>query len=67
MGSALDIRHFWVRKKIDLDDYISRLESEGKQDHVEKLRKLQDEGVETLIKVVEIKSDEEWDGAGLQI
>ncbi len=63
MGSALDIRHFWVRKKIDLDDYISRLESEGKQDHVEKLKKLQDEGVETLIKVVEIKSDEEQDEA----
>jgi type III restriction enzyme len=49
--------------KIDLDEYISRLESEGKQDHVEKLRKLQDEGVETLIKVVEIKSDEEQDEA----
>ncbi|GEM_PF-4967493 len=47
MGSALDIGHFWVRKKIDLDDYISRLESEGKQDHIEKLRKLQDEGVQT--------------------
>ena len=26
--------------KIDLDEYISRLESEGKQDRVEKLRKL---------------------------
>ena len=26
--------------KIDLDGYISRLESEGKQDRVEKLRKL---------------------------
>jgi type III restriction enzyme len=49
--------------KIDLDWYISRIESEGKQDHVEKLRKLQDEGIETLIKVVEIKSDEEQDEA----
>ncbi|MBW2671016.1 MAG: hypothetical protein JRD87_14270 [Deltaproteobacteria bacterium] len=49
--------------KIDLDNYISRLESEGKQDHLEKLKKLQDEGVETLIKVVEIKSDEEQDEA----
>ncbi|MBL7084049.1 MAG: hypothetical protein ISS41_10555, partial [Candidatus Aminicenantes bacterium] len=49
--------------KIDLDDYISMLESEGKEDHLEKLRKLQDEGIETLIKVVEIKSDEEHDEA----
>lgn len=49
--------------KIDLDDYVSRLESEGKQDHVKKLRKLQDEGIETIIKVVEIKSDEEQDEA----
>ncbi len=47
--------------KIDLDEYITRLESEGKQDHLEKLKKLQDEGVETIIKVVEIKSDEEQD------
>jgi len=49
--------------KIDLDEYISRLESEGKQDHLEELKKLQDEGLETLIKVVEIKSDEEQDEA----
>ncbi|MBW1969707.1 MAG: hypothetical protein JRI82_09470, partial [Deltaproteobacteria bacterium] len=49
--------------KIDLDEYISRLKSEGKQDHLEELKKLQDEGVETLIKVVEIKSDEEQDEA----
>ncbi len=49
--------------KIDLDDYISRLESEGKEDHLEELRNLQDEGIETLIKVVEIKSDEEQDEA----
>ncbi|MBW2606922.1 MAG: DEAD/DEAH box helicase family protein [Deltaproteobacteria bacterium] len=49
--------------KIDLDDYISRLDSERKEDHLEKLKKLQDEGIETLIKVVEIKSDEEQDEA----
>jgi len=49
--------------KIDLDDYISRLESEGKEDHLEELKNLQDEGIETLIKVVEIKSDEEQDEA----
>ena len=49
--------------KIDLDEYISRLESEGMDAHLEKLKKLQDEGIETLIKVVEIKSDEEQDEA----
>jgi type III restriction enzyme len=49
--------------KINLDEYISRLESKGKQDHLENLKKLQDEGIETLIKVVEIKSDEEQDEA----
>jgi len=64
MGSALDIGHFWVRKKVNPDAYISRLENEGgKQDPVEKLRKLQNEGIETIIKVVEIKSDEEQDEA----
>ena len=49
--------------KIDLDDYISRLESEGKEDHLGELKRLQDEGIEALIKVVEIKSDEEQDEA----
>ncbi len=49
--------------KIDLDEYISKLESEGKQNHLEELKKLQDEGMETIIKVVEIKSDEERDEA----
>lgn len=38
-GSALDIGHIWVRKKIDLDDYISRLETEGKEDNLEELKK----------------------------
>ena len=52
---------FFIR--IDLDNYISRLESEGKENHLEKLKNLQDEGIETLIKVVEIKSDEEQDEA----
>jgi len=52
---------FFIR--IDLDDYISRLESEGKEDNLEELRNLQDEGIEILIKVVEIKSDEEKDEA----
>ena len=49
--------------KIDLDDYISRLESEGKEDNLEELKNLQDEGKETIIKVVEIKSDEEQEEA----
>jgi len=49
--------------KIDLDEYISMLESEGKREYLENLKKLQDEGIETLINVVEIKSDEERDEA----
>jgi len=48
---------------IDLNNYISRLESEGREAHLTELRKLQDEGIETLIKVVEIKSDEDQDEA----
>jgi len=40
------------------------LENEGgKQDQIEKPRKLQDEGRETLVKVVEIKSDEDQNEA----
>ena len=50
---------FFIR--IELDDYISRLESEGKEDNLGKLRNLQDEGIEALIKVVEIKSEEDQD------
>jgi len=49
--------------KIDLDEYISSLEGEGIKEHLEELKKHQDEGIETLIKVVEIKSDEEQDEA----
>ena len=49
--------------KIDLDEYISKLESKGKETHLEALKKLQDEGIESLTKVVEIKSDEEQDEA----
>ena len=52
---------FFIR--IDLDEYISKLESEGEKDHLDELEKLQDEGIEILIKVVEIKSDEEQDEA----
>ena len=49
--------------KIDLDKYISKIESEGHTKNLEVLKKLQDEGIETVIKVVEIKSDEESDEA----
>ena len=49
--------------KIDLDGYISRLAIEGMADYLEDLKKLQDEGIKTLIKVVEIKSDEDHDEA----
>jgi type III restriction enzyme len=47
--------------KIDLAEYISRLEAEGTEDHLDALRELENEGIETLISVVEIKSDEEED------
>ncbi len=47
--------------KIKLDEYISRLESSGIEDHLDVLKELQDEGIEILIKVVEIKSNEEQD------
>lgn len=50
---------FFIR--IDLDEYISRLESDGTENHLDELKELQNEGVEILIKVVEIKSDEEED------
>ena len=49
--------------KIDLAEYISKLDGEGNPDRLEKLKKLQDDGVESIIKVVEIKSDEEQDEA----
>ena len=49
--------------KINIDDYISTLESNGSLNHLENLRNLQDEGIESLVKVVEIKSDEERDEA----
>ena len=49
--------------KMDLAEYISGIESDGNPSHLEKLKKLQDDGIESLIKVVEIKSDEEQDEA----
>jgi hypothetical protein len=35
--------------KINIDDYISKLESNGSLNHLENLRKLQDEGIKSLI------------------
>ncbi len=49
--------------KMDLAEYISGIESDGTPGHLGKLKKLQDDGIESLIKVVEIKSDEEQDEA----
>ncbi|MBU4415027.1 MAG: hypothetical protein KJ976_07965, partial [Proteobacteria bacterium] len=49
--------------KINIDNYISKLESNGSLNHLENLRNLQDEGIESLIRVVEIKSDEDQEEA----
>lgn len=49
--------------KIDLDTYIKTLKNKGERDHLGKLIDLQEKGIETIIKVVEIKSDEDEDEA----
>jgi len=49
--------------KINLDDYIALLKKKGAVRHLDKLRDLQEEGIETIIRVVEIKSDEDDDEA----
>jgi type III restriction enzyme len=49
--------------KIDLDNYLAKLAAEGQAAHLEALKNLQDEGVEYLIRVVEIKSDDDDDEA----
>ena len=49
--------------QIRIEDYIEVLEDKGRTAPLEKLKTLQDEGVETLVKVVEIKSDEDQDEA----
>jgi len=46
---------------VNLEGYIYKLESEAQFDNIAKLKKYQDEGIETLIKVIEIKSDEDID------
>ncbi len=49
--------------KIELAEYISRLEATGEEDHLDALKELENQGIDTLIIVVEIKSDEEEDEA----
>ncbi|MBW6485000.1 MAG: DEAD/DEAH box helicase family protein [Syntrophobacterales bacterium] len=49
--------------KLALDAYIALLKRKGETGHLEALRDLQDKGYETLIRVVEIKSDEDDDEA----
>lgn len=49
--------------KINLDQYIALLKRKGETGHLEELRNLQDQGYETLIRVVEIKSDDDDDEA----
>ncbi|MBN2373561.1 DEAD/DEAH box helicase family protein [bacterium] len=49
--------------KINLDNYIALLRKNGAVRHLEGLRNLQEKGIETIIKVVEIKSDEDDDEA----
>lgn len=47
--------------KIDLEDYLDHLHGKAPQPAIEKLEKLRDEGIETMMHVVEIKSDEDKD------
>ena len=49
--------------KCDLDRYLAKLAVEGQTAHLEALKNLQDGGVEYLIRVVEIKSDDDDDEA----
>ncbi|MFH1799114.1 MAG: DEAD/DEAH box helicase family protein [Candidatus Omnitrophota bacterium] len=49
--------------KINLDDYIALLKKKGAVRHLDALRDLQEKGIETIVRVVEIKSDEDDDEA----
>jgi len=49
--------------KINLDSYIALLKRKGETAHLLELRDLQDKGYETLIRVVEIKADDDDDEA----
>lgn len=65
-GGKDRVRHgfnpdFFIR--IDLDHYISLLKRKGDGGHLAELKDLQDKGCETIIRVVEIKSDDDDDEA----
>lgn len=49
--------------KINVDSYLQVLKTDGKTEQLDVLKKLQDSGVESIIRVVEIKSDEDEDEA----
>ena len=49
--------------KIDLDKYINILKKKGEAKNIDALRELQDNGYETLVRAVEIKSDDDDDEA----
>jgi len=49
--------------KINLDEYIASLKKKGELKNLESLRDLQDKGYESIIRVVEIKSDDDDDEA----
>jgi type III restriction enzyme len=45
--------------KIDIEHYLSKITDEANSESIKKLRELQDQGIKEIIKVVEIKSDED--------
>jgi type III restriction enzyme len=49
--------------KINLDNYIKILKENGERSNLENIIELQEKGIESIIKVVEIKSDEDEDEA----
>lgn len=49
--------------KIDLDQYINILKKKSEVKNIDTLRELQDNGYETLVRAVEIKSDDDDDEA----
>lgn len=49
--------------KISIDDYIAILRKNGAEQYFNQLKDMQENGIETIIRVVEIKSDEDDDEA----
>ena len=49
--------------KIDLDEYVNTLKQKNETSNLISLRELQEKGIEAIIRVVEIKSDEDDDEA----